>query len=228
MAKKQHLSSLAAPRSWKIPRKGRKWIAKPIPGTHNMETAMPLVVMVRDVLGLVEKSKDIKKMIHTKDILVNQKVPKDVRFPIGVFDVLSFPKAKLHYRIIFSKNGKLSLTEIKQSEANLLPVKLVNKTTVRGGKSQLNLSNGWNLLVAKDMYKINDVIVLDLNSRKVNEHIKFEPGKEVYVVAGKRLGSTGKLKEVKQVGLLKRENIAVLEFEGTSFETKAEYLFVKK
>ena len=227
MAKKQHLSRLAAPKSWPVPRKGIKWIAKPTPGTHNLQTSLPLVVVLRDILETVRTSKEVKGLLHTKDILVNGKVPRDVRFPVGLFDIISIPKSKTNYQIIFNNKGKLVPQEIKGAEANLFPAKINGKTTVRGGKTQLNLSNGWNLLVAKDTYKVNDVVVIDLTTRKIKDHKKFDTGKDCYITAGKRIGRTGKLKEIKHVGLLKKENIAVLESKEGTFETRAEYLFVK-
>ncbi len=228
MSKKNHLSRLAAPRSWPISRKGIKWIAKPTPGAHNTETALPLVVLVRDILNITGTSKEVKKLVHSRDLLVNQRSPKDIRLPVGLFDIISFPKAKLNYRLIFSRNGKLEPEEIKAGDANSLPVKIKTKTTIRGGKTQLNLSNGWNVLVNKDTYRTNDVVVIDLSNGKIKEHRKFGAGKEVYVTGGKQLGITGKLKAVKQVGLLKKENIAVLESKGDTFKTRAEYLFVNK
>lgn len=227
MGKKNHISRLAAPRTWPIKRKGQKWIAKPIPGSHNLETSVPLVVLLRDMLSAVGTSKEVKTLIHLREILVNQTVPKNIKLPVGLFDIISIPKLKLNYRVSFGENGKLKANEIKQTESNFLPLKVKSKTNIRGGKTQLNFSNGRNLLVDKDSYSINDVVVMDLSSKKIKEHVKFGAGKKVFVAAGKRLGSTGVLKSIKKVGILKKDNIATVESNGKTWETKAEYLFVQ-
>lgn len=227
MGKKNHLSRLASPKAWPVKRKGLKWIAKPVAGAHNLKTSMPLVVILREILGVVETAKEVKRMIQERELLVNNNVPKNIKLPVGFQDVISIPKLKLAYRMMYSQNGKLIPAEIKAGEANLLPLKVGSKTSIKGGKTQLNFSNGWNLLVSKDTYKINDVVVIDLATKKIKNHLKFGPGKEMYIVAGKRLGSTGKLKDVKKIGVLKKENIATLESKSGTWETKAEYLFVK-
>ena len=49
----KHLKRVAAPKAIFIhDRKSSIWLAKPSPGAHNKDLSMPLMVLVRDVLGL--------------------------------------------------------------------------------------------------------------------------------------------------------------------------------
>jgi len=51
-----HLSTLAAPKSWPIKRKGIKWITRPKSGPHNLKSSLPLIVVLRDMLKLTKIS----------------------------------------------------------------------------------------------------------------------------------------------------------------------------
>lgn len=227
MAKKLHLSRLASPKSWLINKKSTKWVAKPCPGAHSQETALPLVVLVRDLLGIVKTSKGVKHLINEGELLVNQSVPKSIKLPVGLFDTVSIPKLKKQFKILFSKSGKLFAQEISADEAKILPLKIKNKKTLSGGKTQLNFSNGWNLRMDKVNYKVNDIIKLNLDNHKIQKHLKLEKGKNVYVTGGKKIGRSGILKDIKNVGLLKKDRIATIESNGKTWETKLEYLFVE-
>lgn len=88
MTGKNHLKRVAAPRTWPITRKTSKWVVKPTPGAHSEERGMPLVVVLRDLLHLADKSKEIKQILHEGQVLVDGRVRKDHRFVVGMFDTV--------------------------------------------------------------------------------------------------------------------------------------------
>ena len=69
--KSNHMSRLAAPSKWKVMRKSIKWIAKTSPGTRGASEAVPLVVLLRDVEGIVENKRELKVLLNSKSILIN-------------------------------------------------------------------------------------------------------------------------------------------------------------
>ena len=114
------MSRLASPSKWKVMRKSIKWIAKTSPGPRGASEAVPLVVLLRDVEGIVENKRELKVLINSKSILINGKRYNDTNFPIGLFDVISFPTIKKQYRAVLNEKGKLIAKEISEKESNLL------------------------------------------------------------------------------------------------------------
>ena len=145
----RHLKRLAAPKFWKMAKKGVKWVVRPSPGPHPLKECIPLLVLVRDILKLVETADEGKKIIKRGEVLVDGKIRKDHKFPVGLFDVISIPKIGKNYRIIPNKDG-LGLIEIGEKEKNKKLCKIVGKTLVKGSKIQLNLHDGKNILVEEN------------------------------------------------------------------------------
>lgn len=71
-----HKKRLAMPRSWAQPRKTTVWISKPDPCGHPIENCMPLTVIIRDELGLAQTKREVKRMLATRQIMVDGRVPK--------------------------------------------------------------------------------------------------------------------------------------------------------
>ena len=226
MSKKQHLSRLAAPRSWPVKRKVSKWIAKPIPGAHNLKSSMPLVVIIRDLLSITKTSKEVKTLLNSKSILINNKTVRKIHLPIGLFDVISIPKLNIHYRILLNKQGKLFPIKIADSEANLIPLRIENKVSISAKKTQLNFNNGWNILVGKDDYKTNDVIIFDTSTQKIKDKLSLNKGAVVYLIGGKHTGIVAKLAEIKETGTLRKHRVVRLVSGKVELESAIKHIIV--
>lgn len=216
--KANHISRIAAPSKWKVMRKSIKWIAKTSPGPRGTADAVPLVVLLRDVEGMIENKRELKVLLNSKSILINGKRYNDTNFPIGLFDVISFPTIKKHYRAVLNEKGKLIGKEISEKESNLLLLQIRKKQMIRGGKLQMTLSNGWNVIGQKKG-AVSDSVLYDLSSNKIKEVITYKSGSKVYFVNGKRAGTVAKFKDQKELGALKRDKVAILEIGKETIES---------
>ena len=194
--KSNHMSRIASPSSWKVMRKSIKWVAKTSPGPRRVETSIPLVVFLRDVEGMIENKRELKFLLNSKSILINGKIYNDTNFPVGLFDVISFPSIKKHYRAVLNDKGKLISKEIPAKESNLLLLQIKNKKIIRGGKLQMTLSNGWNIIGQKKG-AVSDSVLYDLSSNKIKEVISYKSGSKVYFTNGKRAGTIANFKDQK-------------------------------
>ena len=97
--------------------------------------------------------------------------------------------------------------------------KIVGKSVVSGGKIQLRLHDGKNILFDGDA-KVGDSVVLDVATRKIKSVLKKEIGAEIFLTQGKHAGSKGTLKEIE--GDLAR----YVSADGQEVETATKYLFV--
>ncbi|HMK46874.1 MAG TPA: 30S ribosomal protein S4e [Methanocella sp.] len=217
-----HLKRVAAPRTWPITRKTSKWVARPMPGAHAAERGMPLVVVLRDLLKLADKSKEIKQILHEGKVRVDGKVRKDYRYTVGMFDTISIPELNANYRVVIAENGKFRIVPV--TDAAIKICKIVNKTAVRGGKIQLNLHDGTTMLASND-YKTKDSILIRMPERTIDQHISYAIGSLVIVVDGKHSGEIGKIKAINVVRS-SSPNTVIITTPGGEFETVEKYVFV--
>jgi small subunit ribosomal protein S4e len=98
-----YLKRLNAPKTWKIKRRGISFISRPNPGPHKMELCLPLNIILRDMLCHAKTTKEVKMIVNAKEITVNGKVVKEIKYPVGLFDVLQISKLDETYRIMLSK-----------------------------------------------------------------------------------------------------------------------------
>lgn len=189
------MKRLTAPRSWPVPRKTNAWIAKPSPGPHGVGESMPVVVVLRDLLKLADTAKEAKRILHNKEVLVDGRVVTDYEFPVGLMDVVSIPKLGQHYRMMLDRNGKFRLVKLAEGRQAWKLCRIEGKTTVQGGKTQLNLHDGRNLLVAKDSYKVGDVLKIEVPSQKILDSYKVAKGSTAVIIGGSNVGELAVIEE---------------------------------
>lgn len=216
-----HQKRLSAPKTYKIPRKVSKWVVKPSPGPHN-KGAIPLLVLVRDFLELADTGREARRIISSGEILVDGIVRKDYKFPVGLFDVVTIPKLEKSYRILFDEKGRYIPKEVEDADLKLY--KITNKTLVRGGKVQLNLFDGTNILGSNE-YKTKDSILLRIPEKEVVDHLKFEEGALVMITGGTHAGEIGRIKSYKIVRS-SAPNLVTVEGEERDITTIEDYVFV--
>src|SRR3989338_5548442 len=212
-----YMKRLAMPRTWPLPRKGSIYVAKPLPG-RELQRSLPLSIAIK-LTGFASITREVKLILNESRVLVNGKVVKEKNYPIGLFDVISFPTIKKSFRLLF-KNKKLFLHQISETEAKFKLARIVNKTMLKGKKVQINLDDGRNLIASSShsSYNVGDTLVIDLEKPSTSS-LKLEKGALVYLLGGKHLGSTAKVLEIHG------EN-AVCEINGKKVNTLKYHLFV--
>ncbi|MEM2934479.1 MAG: 30S ribosomal protein S4e [Methanocellales archaeon] len=223
MSGKGHQKRISAPKSWPIEKKIQKFVTKPIPGPHSQEYSLPLMVILRDILKIGERAKEIKRILHEGQFLINGVVRKDHRFPVGIFDVVSLPAVDQHYRVLIDNKGKLCLRPTQ--DRNLKLCKIKNKTIVKKAAVQLNLNDGWNLIGTNE-YKTGDSVVLSLPDRKIVQHLPRKPGSLAMIVGGTHSGEFARIKEVKILRSSKPNLVTLTTLDGKEFETIEEHVYI--
>jgi len=225
----KHQKRIAAPRSWQISRKIARWTVKSRPGPHPGDRSIPLLLIVRDMLKLADNSKEAKRILNEGKILVDGRIRKDHKFPVGIFDILSIPEIEVNYMVLMDKRGKLSLHPISPEEARNKLCRVENKRMLRGGVIQLNLHDGRNLLLGDEDGEVrtHDSIMLTLGSNAISQHFAYKVGSKAMVIGGRHSAQIGEIEEIKVVRS-PEPNVVILKSleDGTSFETIEDYLFV--
>ena len=222
-----HIKRIAAPRSWPIERKGQpKLVTKQTPGPHSLKNSLPLLVIVRDLLKYVDNKRQMKRMLAEGKVKINGVVRKETSFPVGIFDILEFPSINESYTLLLNKKGKLALQKIAGLPGlhdNIC--KIVGKTILKKNRCQLNLYNGWSIIVTDGSYKVGDSLIVAGKDRKITKHLKMEKGAMVFLTAGKHVGVFGVIQEIKHFKGAERDRIVVRSGNET-LETLKDYAYV--
>ncbi len=222
---KRKLKRLLVPSFWKIRKKQFTWVVSPSPGPHKKLECIPLLVLIRDLLNLVDTGREAKSIIKKGEILVDGRKRRDHGYPLGLFDVVYVPRIDEAYRIVATKNG-LAVVKVDKKEKDLKILKIENKHLIKKGKVQLNLHDGKNILV-KDgsKFKTGDSILVKLPSLEIVKHLPLEKGMLGIAIKGKNAGKIGKVVNIFP-GKFKVKPKVVLNIDGKDSEVFKEYLFI--
>lgn len=229
---KRHLKRLSAPTFWQVKRKKTKYVVRPKPGPHKLEECIPLLILLRDILGIVDTGSDAKRMIRMGEIIVNGKPRKEYGYPAGLMDVISIPKMKKNYRITVDYKG-LKVIECPDKEVKTRLVTIMDKTIIRKGHIQLNLHDGGNIIIpvknpkkpTEDIYNTWDSLLLEVPTHKILEHFKFEKGNSILIIHGQNKGTFAKIKDI-IITRTREPNKVICEKDGKEFEAIKDYVFV--
>jgi small subunit ribosomal protein S4e len=220
-----HQKRLSVPKSWPVERKTEVFTVKADSGPHG-ENGVPLLVLLRDVLGYVQSRKEARYALDQGNVLVNGDANVAEDRPIGMFDILAFTEREEYYRVFPDEGGRLALTPIDGDAAGSKLGKIEDKTTVAGGRTQLNLHDGQNLLVEDaSEYSAGDSIVVSNDDNEVVAHFPYEEGSLVTAVRGEHAGEIGEVDEIQVTPGSGSNNVVVGTDDGT-FETVEEYVVV--
>ncbi|HUR68071.1 MAG TPA: 30S ribosomal protein S4e [Candidatus Thermoplasmatota archaeon] len=189
----KHMKRLASPRAWKIVKKGHTWVPKPSAGKHSTEKGVPLGLVLRDYLGIVDTMTEAKRIIGNREIQIDARVATSHKTPVGLMDVVSVPKMQKNYRVVIDSHGRVVLSEIAANQATWKFCRVQNKTVIKGGKLQLNLHDGRNVIVKESNFKTGDVVKLNLPDQKIVGHLSFGSGMTALLTGGSHVGEFAKV-----------------------------------
>jgi len=184
-----HMKRESVPKTWPVTRKGTAYLVRPASGE------IPLLVILRDMLDVSQTRKEAKKAIQEKLVLLNNRFARDEKEGLNLFDTLSIIPAKKSYRLELTERGKYALVEIKESEANNKIAKVTNKKTLKGKKTQLNLSDGRNF-ISNIKCRINDSVLINFKDKKIEKCIPLNEKSRAIVIVGKHMGKKGIIEKI--------------------------------
>ncbi len=188
-----YLKRQKVPKSWGIGRKGKKYVVSP---NFAIEKGIPALIVLRDILKVAANRREVKRILHAKQVLLNNKELREDKNNILLFDVVAIVPSNKFYRMDLSEKGKFQLDEVKIEEAGRKIVKLINKKTLKGKKTQLNLSDGRNFL--SDLKcEVGDSVLINLLEKKIEKCLPMKEKAKVLVFEGKHAGEKGVIDKLK-------------------------------
>lgn len=221
----RHQKRLSAPTSWPVERKTETFTVKAGGGPHG-EAGVPLLILLRDVLGYVESRKEASYALDQDMVLVNGDPVSDVRRPIGMFDILAFTEREEYYRVFPDEGGRLALTPVSADAAGSKLGKITGKHDVPGGKTQISFHDGGSLVLDDPAdYKVGDSLVIDNETDDIVVHFPYETDALVTAVDGQHAGEIGRITSI-NVTPGSSPNTVRVETDDGEFETIEAYIVV--
>jgi len=199
---KNHLKRLATPRTWDIGRKASKLIVRPY---GYFKSALPVAVILKEVLKLTKSRLETKRIVHAQKILVDGKTVRSDKLPAGIMSVFNV-KGNDTFRVLLNNRGKLFLKKLDSKESSIKLCKIVSKTTLKGGKLQLGFHDGRTIITTNKNAKINDTIVFKLPEFKSQSLLKLGKNANVYLTGGSNVGNVGVVESVSDLVIVKMNN----------------------
>jgi len=229
MGGSRHLKRLAAPDFWPLLRKEAMWTVRPSPGPHPVSRALPLLIVIRDVIGYAKTYREARKLIAEGHFKVDGRVRRDYKFPVGLMDVLEIVDTGELFRIVPVPVKVLALIPISKEEALFKLCRIENKTTLKGGKVQLNLHDGKNVEVSNEEAKkltTMSVLKVSIPDYRLLGYIPIEKGVLATIVGGMNVGRVGRVLSVSEGMRHYRKLVLLEDVTGGSFYTSLDKVFV--
>lgn len=200
-----YLKRQKIPKNWPLPRKGSVYVVKP---SFSMNKGIPILIILRDLLKIAQNRREVKKALHEKNVLLNEKVVKDDKYPVMLYDIITIVPEKKNYKLDLKENGKFKIEEVSEKYSKKKITKIIGKKTLRGKKAQLNLIDGRNFL--SDLKcSINDSVLIDLKEKKIEKCLPLKEKAKIIIFAGKHSGKEGVIEKLdldKKMVVVKNKN----------------------
>lgn len=191
-----------------IPRKGTKYVARAL---SHQSSSVPVVIALREMLGLAKTAKEVNEMIKQKLLRINGREVKDCRESIRLFSI--FSAGNKSFKLTILPAGRFHLEEVRGDKTRIC--KIIGKKILKGNKTQIALHDGSNL-ITKEKLNINDSLSLDFNGRIIS-HSGIEKGKKALIFSGKHLGYSGLIENVHDNKSLIKINDKSAEIDNSRF-----------
>jgi len=216
---KNHLKIQKVPSTWPITRKHTVFVTRPNPGAHTKKLSIPINIILRNILGKAKTTKEVKKILHDEEILVDGRRRNDHKYPVGLMDVFSIPKENEHYVMLINQQNTLYLEKIDKKDAQHKISKLENKKLLGKNKIQLITRGGRNIIVKKDEYKTGDSLLISIPEQEIKSVFKLETGATIFLFKGSHVGKIANVVSIK-------DNVLKFKLDSEEFETSKNYAIV--
>lgn len=209
-----------APTFWNIRRKQSQFALKASPGPHRKRNSYPLGIILRDVLKIGTTMHEVKTIVSAGKVKVDGMARRDVKFPVGLMDVINLTPTGQSYRLVPRDSKLLVHVEIQNSENIVKFAKVTSKITTNGGKLQYGFHDGKTMLSDQQL-SVGDTCLIDFQNHTIKNIVRFQKGNLGLITSGDNAGSFGKIEDIKD-GIFSLPKRAILMLKNRSVELPTE------
>ena len=224
IAGSKKLKRQMAPSFWGISRKNKRFAITVRPGSHSKAHSIPTAILLRDILKIVTTLREAKSTIYGGKVTIDGVKRKSLHHSIGLMDVVELENISDVYRFVPKDNQILKPLKINETEKTKKLAKVVSKTSIKGGKTQLGFHDGRSMISDIDV-NLGDSCLLEIPKQKILEVIKLEQGCQVIVTLGINAGQIGTVKKI-EGGTFNLPRRVLLELGERKIEISTEMIMV--
>ncbi len=228
-----HVTRYSAPWFLRISKKEFKWTVRVSPGPHSLQTSIPLSLFLRDYLKVATTLREAKNVISEGKVLVDGRIRRDYRYPIGLMDVVSIPSADLYFRIVPDNVRYMKPIQISKEDATFKLARILDKRIVNGGNIQINLDGGRNIQIPKEKapeYKFSTLTTLKISipNQEILGYYEVKEGNYAIIIGGKNVGTHGTISKIQRANYKTRRYsiVTIQSKDGKAYETNLENVMV--
>jgi|GEM_PF-4086654 len=217
----RHINTLSAPLYFGVHKKESKYIMKPNPGRFNLESSIPLALVIKK-LGIAKIMRNVRKIVKSGVVTVNNKKVLDLKYPIGFGDIIAIENNV--YKIDVEKHGRVDIKKIEKPDYDNMIYKVVHKYKAKKGEIMVRLHDG-SITKADKNVKVNDSVIID-QSRKIKQILPLKENAKCYVTSGIHVSTEGIIKEIKEGSAKSRASVVIETPNNEKFETLVKNIIV--
>ncbi|MCH7902138.1 30S ribosomal protein S4e [archaeon] len=217
--------SISAPRARYFLRKANVFTVTNRPGAHNKESSVPLIFALKELLKVSNNAREGRNIIKEGKVKVNGTIRRQVRLPVGLFDIIALEALKKKWRLTFDTKRRIVAHEIDAKGKDFKISKITGKRKVKGGKILLTTNDGFTIDLGKEKVNVDDSVKLSLPEMKIEEVFALEKGNSVFIIGGSHVGETSKVDSISE-GTLQRKKLISLYDKERKFQTISRNIFV--
>ena len=224
IAGSKKLKRQMAPSFWGISRKNKRFAITVRPGSHSKAHSIPTAILLRDILKIVTTLREAKSTIYGGKVTIDGVKRKSLHHSIGLMDVVELENISDVYRFVPKDNQILKPLKINETEKTKKLAKVISKTSIKGGKTQLGFHDGRSMISDIDV-NVGDSCLLEIPKQKILEVIKLEQGCQVIITLGINAGQIGTIKKIEE-GTFNLPRRVLLELGERKIEISTEMIMV--
>jgi len=225
---KKHLKRIRTPKSWMLDKLTGVYAPRPRQGPHKLRECLPLQLVLRNRLKLALNGREVDQILGEKsnNVMVDNKVRRDKKYPVGLMDVVSIPQTGDYFRMLYDVKGRFTLVKLKKEKERGFKLCKVKRRVMGQNKiPYLVTHDARTLRFPHPDIHIFDTVKINLETGQVMDTIKLEVGQNVLVTGGANRGRVGQIhNRTRLQGAF--DMIAVKDKNGHSFNTRIDNCFV--
>merc|ERR1712093_535680 len=222
---KKHLKRLNAPSHWMLDKLGGIFAPKPSAGPHKTRECLPLTLILRNRLKYALNGQEVKAILMQRLVKIDGKIRTDATYPIGFQDVVNIERTDEHFRLMMDSKGRFILHRISKAEAAYKLCRVKKVMLGNKGVPYVVTHDGRSIRYPDPNIKANDTVIVDIDSHKIKDTIKFETGNLTIVTTGHNAGRVGiVIHQERHLG--SHTIVTIRDASGNDFATRMENVFI--
>jgi len=195
---KKHMKRLNAPSHWMLDKLGGVYATRPRAGPHRLLESLPLSLIIRNKLKYSLTGRELLMVLKQRLLKVDGRARTDPKFPAGFMDVITIPKTKDRFRLLYDVKGRFALHKISEAESTFKLARVVSSQYAPDRTPFIATHDGRTIRYPDPNIKADDTVLIDIESGKVKEFVRFKPGALAFVTGGANTGRIGEIVDVER------------------------------